>query len=109
MSPAQMARSASFLLSLSALCASGFTAELIYQEGFNNDGSAATPARYTFVGRDVYEVPRIQADLSNFDQKGPLYWAHNFDVSFVGNPNIPGRRAIFTWRSSDPAAGAATE
>ena len=83
-------------------------AELIYQEGFNNDGSTANPARYTFIGKDVYEVPRIQSELANYDQKGPLYWAHNFEASFVGNPNIPGRRAMFTWRS-DPAGGAATE
>jgi hypothetical protein len=97
------------LVLLIALCGSASAAELLYQEGFNNDGSAANPARYTFIGRDVYEVPRIQAELSNYDQKGPLYWAHNFDASFVGNPNIPARRAIVTWRSTDPAAGAATE
>jgi hypothetical protein len=98
------------LCSMAALSiASVSAADLLYQEGFNTDGSTSAPPRYTFVGRDVYEVPRIQADLSNYDQKGPLYWAHNFDASFVGNPNIPGRRAIVTWRSSDGAAGAATE
>jgi hypothetical protein len=96
-----------FSIITSSLSASA--AELIYQEGFNNDGSAATPVRYTFVGRDVFEVPRIQSELNNYDQKGPIYWAHNFDASFVGNPNIPGRRAIFTWHSADAATGAATE
>src|SRR5688572_6743370 len=96
------------LLSFAALSmASISAADLIYQERFNNDGSAATPARYTFTGRDVYEVPRIQSELANFDQKGPLYWAHNFDVSYVGNPTIPARRAMFTWRS-DPNGGAAS-
>ncbi len=75
--------------------------ELLYQEGFNDDGSAANPARYTFTGRDVYEVPRIQTELGNYDQKGPIYWAHNFNVSYVGNPTIPARRMIFTWRGVD--------
>lgn len=85
--------------------ASGQT--LIYQEGFNSDGETNVPPRYTTTGRDVYEVPRIQSELSNFDQKGPLYWAHNFEASFVGNPNIPARRMIFTWRS-DILGGAAS-
>lgn len=106
----RIAKSIHPLLPIAALSiASVSAADLVYQEGFNTDGSTSAPPRYTFVGRDVYEVPRIQADLSNYDQKGPLYWAHNFDVSFVGNPNIPGRRAIATWRSADGAAGAATE
>ena len=81
--------------------------QLIYQEGFNDDGEAASPQRYTMTGRDVYEVPRIQSELLNFDQKGPMYWAHNFEVSYVGNPMIPARRAIFTWQGA--TAGAATE
>ena len=99
------------LTALPSILALGLTtpaAELVYQEGFNNDGSTSAPPRYTFIGKDVFEVPRIQSELSNYDQKGPLYWAHNFEASFVGNPNIPGRRAMFTWRS-DPAGGAATE
>ncbi|MGZ8940338.1 MAG: hypothetical protein ACXW32_14120, partial [Limisphaerales bacterium] len=61
------------LLSVSSLSA----AELIYQEGFNNDGSTNPTPRYTFTGKGIYEVPRIQTELSNFDQKGPIYWAHN--------------------------------
>ena len=81
--------------------------QLIYQEGFNDDGEAANPQRYTMTGRDVYEVPRIVSELGNFDQKGPIYWAHNFDVSYAGNPTIPARRAIFTWQGATP--GAATE
>ena len=75
--------------------------ELIYQEGFNDDGEAANPQRYVFTGRDVYEVDRIQSELANFDQKGPLYWAHNFDTTFVGNPAVPGRRMTFTWKGVD--------
>lgn len=82
-----------------------WSAELLYQEGFNTDGEPE--GRYTMTGRDIYEISRIQAELSNYDQKGPIYWEHNFNVSFVGNPDIPARRVIFTWRT-DPAGGAAT-
>jgi hypothetical protein len=80
---------------------------VIYTEGFNDDGEAASPQRYTTTGRGVFEVPAIQSVLGYFDQKGPMYWAHNFEVSYVGNPTIPGRRVIFTWRGD--TAGAATE
>ena len=80
---------------------------LIYQEGFNTDGETNVPPRYTTTGREIYDVPRIQTELGNYDQKGPIYWAHNFQVSFVGNPNIPARRMIFTWRT-DLLGGAAS-
>ena len=76
-------------------------AQLIYQEGFNDDGEAASPKRYTMTGRARYEVDRIQTELNNFDQKGPIYWDHNFLVSFVGNPDIPARRMILSWRGVD--------
>ncbi|HET6408018.1 MAG TPA: PA14 domain-containing protein, partial [Chthoniobacteraceae bacterium] len=86
------------------------SAALIYQEGFNTDGSTNATPRYTFVGKDVYEVPRIQAERANYDQKGPIYWAHNFEVSYVGNPTIPARRAIFTWKPEvGGAPGTASE
>ncbi len=84
---------------LTAACAAS-AQELVYQEGFNTDGSPNVPPRYTFIGRDVYEVPRIQADLGLYDQKGPMYWAHNFDTTYVGNPEIPARRMIWTWRAA---------
>jgi hypothetical protein len=83
--------------------------ELIYQEGFNTDGEKANPQRYTFTGRDVFEVPRIQSELNNYDQKGPLYWAHNFDTTFVGNPGIPERRMILTWRAGADISGASAD
>jgi hypothetical protein len=102
MQPRSKAVFISFLCSVNAV----FGAELLYQEGFNTDGEPA--GRYTLQGKDVYEVPRIQAEIGNFDQKGPIYWAHNFDVSYAGIPTIPGRRMIFTWKS-DPNGGAATE
>ena len=79
--------------------------ELLYQEGFNTDGEKSNPKRYTFTGRDVYEVPRIQSELGNYDQKGPIYFAHNFDVTFVGNPAIPERRMILTWRAGADISG----
>lgn len=97
---------------LAIVAASSFAAlaqqELLYQEGFNTDGEKANPQRYTFTGRDVFEVPRVQAELNNYDQKGPLYWAHNYDVSFVGNPSIPERRMILTWRP-DPDISTASD
>jgi len=75
--------------------------QLIYQEGFNTDGEAATPQRYTTTGRDVYTVDRIKAEVDpNTQQLGPAYWAHNFEVpnSFVGVPApTPARRAIVAW------------
>src|SRR5437867_1841988 len=75
--------------------------QLIYQEGFNTDGEAATPQRYTTTGRDVYTVDRIKAEVdANTQQLGPAYWAHNFDVpnSFVGVPApTAARRAILAW------------
>lgn len=104
---ARTVRPTAIALALGWFALSAGAATLIYQEGFNDDGETNVPTRYTTTGRDVYEVPRIQADLTNFDQKGPIYWAHNFDVSYVGNPAIPARRMIFTWRT-DPAEGAAS-
>lgn len=81
--------------------------ELLLQEGFNTDGEAVSPKRYTMTGRNLYEPERIRSELNNFDQKGPIYWEHNFKVSYTGNPAIPARRAIFGWRGTD--AGGATE
>jgi len=100
-------RAVAVTLALGWFALSATAATLIYQEGFNSDGETNVPPRYTTTGRDVYEVARIQADLTNFDQKGPIYWAHNFEVSYAGNPAIPARRMIFTWRT-DPAGGAAS-
>ncbi|MEN9675626.1 MAG: Cyclolysin, partial [Verrucomicrobiota bacterium] len=90
-----------------ALAGSASGQTLLYQEGFNTDGEAATPKRYATTGRDVFEVPRIQSELGNYDQKGPIFWGHSFDVSYVGNPAIPARRMILTWRAAD--ASTATE
>jgi len=95
------------MLALGCLAVSTQAQTLIYQEGFNNDGETNSPPRYTTVGRNVFEVPRIQSEIGNFDQKGPLYWAHNFEVSYAGIPNIPARRMVFTWRTA--AEAAATE
>jgi hypothetical protein len=98
---------ASILLASAAYCSAQ---ELIYQEGFNDDGEAATPKRYTTTGRDVYEIPRIRSELGNTDQLGPVYWAHNFEVSFVGVPApTPARRMIFVWDSAIDANAASPE
>lgn len=98
-------RTTAIALALGWFALSASAATLIYQEGFNSDGETNVPPRYTTTERAVYEVPRIQTELNNFIQKGPIYWAHNFNVSYVGIPNIPARRMIFTWRTD--AAGAA--
>ena len=77
--------------------------QLIYQEGFNTDGEAANPQRYTTTGRDVYTVDRLKTIDTNTMQLGPVYWAHNFDVpnSFVGVPGpTPARRAMLAWDST---------
>jgi hypothetical protein len=96
-----------FVTAILALPLSGFAQELIYQEGFNTDGSKATPARYTVVGGDVWELSRIFGDqplASASGQRGPIYFGHNFDISFVGIPNIPARRMMFCWRSNSDIA-----
>ncbi|MBX3745969.1 MAG: hypothetical protein KF833_11740 [Verrucomicrobiae bacterium] len=74
-------------------------AELIYQEGFNDDGEAATPKRYTTTGRFTSEVPHDPGLVaSSGDQVGPVYWAHRSEVSIVGvyGPT-PERRALLAW------------
>ncbi|MSU36224.1 MAG: hypothetical protein EXS36_14230 [Pedosphaera sp.] len=101
------------LLNASAIAAvlsatlSTYGQELIYQEGFNNDGEAANPKRYTTVGRDVWELNRIFGDpplASASSQRGPIYFGHSFEVSFVGVPDIPARRMLFGWRGSNHSA-----
>src|SRR5262245_61689248 len=73
-------------------------AQLIYQEDFETDGEAANPQRYTTVGRDVYEVDRIRNELGNQDQIGPIYFAHNNEVSYTGVPApTPARRMAMAW------------
>lgn len=107
-------RSVSFLTGIVLATAAAFplsAQELIYREGFNTDGEAASPQRYTFTGRGVYEVPEIQSLFGNYDQKGPIYWAHNFDTSKPdsGNPEIPARRMIWTWRAPANDTASANE
>jgi hypothetical protein len=61
--------------------------EVIYVEGFNDDGEGT---RYTIHGRGV--------DENIAGQAGPGYWEHSFNVSVVGIPAIaPARRVIYTW------------
>lgn len=72
--------------------------ELIYQEDFETDGEAANPQRYEMTGRDVYEVARIRSELGNQDQIGPIYFAHNNEVSYTGVPApTPARRMAMAW------------
>lgn len=89
---------------LAALSIVGAQGAVFFQEGFNDDGEAANPARYTTLGRDVYELARQETELPGIGQAGPIYWAHNFEVSFVGVPApTAARRAIFAWNHNMPS------
>lgn len=78
-------------MSLCALCllwtfnaVSAQDFNLLYQEGFNDDGDGT---RYTMVGRgqEVLDV-------------GPGFWEHNFNVDVIGLPAIaPAKRAAILW------------
>jgi hypothetical protein len=75
-------------------------AELIYQEGFNDDGEAATPPRYTTTGRFASEYPHDPAFVpaNTADQLGPLFWGHSSEVSIVGvSGPTSERRALMAW------------
>lgn len=69
--------------------------EVLFQETFETDGNGT---RYTVEGGAVYELDRIVSELGNADQQGPIYWARNQDISFVGVPApTPEKRAIMAW------------
>ena len=94
-----------------AICLSPSAAgQLLYQEDFETDGEVSNPQRYTTTGRDVYEVARIRSEIGNNDMLGPIYWAHNNEVSYTGVPApTPARRMAMAWDvkiSSDEASPA---
>jgi hypothetical protein len=75
------------------------SAELIYQEAFNNDGETNTPPRYTTTGRFKSEFPHDPNIVgSAASQAGPVFWGHNTEVSIVGvfGPTSE-RRALLVW------------
>ncbi len=97
-----------FALGLSASLVHGQT--VLLQEGFNDDGENQQPPRYTTEGRDVFEQDRQVSELGIDTQEGPIYWAHNFEVSFVGVPApTPARRAVLAWHHTIPAESATEE
>ena len=66
------------------LASSAGAQEILFQETFEDDGSES---RYTVEGGAVYELVDIRNDDSlNPDMAGPIYWARNTEVSFVGVP-----------------------
>lgn len=75
-------------------------AELIYQEGFNDDGELAVPPRWTSTGRYASEFPHDPAFVTpnTSDQVGPVFWGLNSEVSLVGvyGPTAE-RRALLVW------------
>ncbi len=95
------------LTSLGALTSTA--QELLYREDFETDGEAANPQRYTTVGRDVYEVARIRSEGLDAGQLGPIYWAHNNEVSYAGVPAPTGaRRMVMAWDLAITEAEAST-
>ncbi len=74
-------------------------AEVLYVEDFNTDGSVGPNPRYTIIGGFKSEPPHDPANVANTaDQIGPVYWARNTEVSFVGVPApTAGRRALLAW------------
>ncbi|MCW5557280.1 MAG: hypothetical protein KIT22_05535, partial [Verrucomicrobiae bacterium] len=102
---ARMTRAAVLAWAGTGLAVAGF-GQLIYQEGFNDDGSTANPSRYTIIDGMKFEPP-FPSDLSvggiPADQLGPVYWAHSFEVSIVGVPGpTQGRRAALAWDGAIP-------
>ena len=79
-------------------CSTG-AQEILFQETFEDDGSEN---RYYVEGGAVYELEDIRSDLSiNQDMAGPIYWARNTEVSFVGVPApVPAKRAIMSWSNT---------
>ncbi len=87
------------MLSLGLVCAAltSHTAEVLYVEDFNTDGSVGPNPRYTVTGGFKSEPPH-DPSLVGADQIGPVYWARNVEVSFVGVPALTsGRRALLAW------------
>lgn len=74
-------------------------AETVYQEGFNTDGSVGPTPRYTVIGGFKSEPPHDANDVASAaDMVGPVYWARNTEVSYVGVPApTKGRRAVLAW------------
>jgi hypothetical protein len=76
--------------------------ELLYQEGFNDDGTVTVPPRYTVVGGFKSEAPHVAGTVGDAaDQIGPVYWARSAEVSYVGVPApTAGRRAALAWNAA---------
>lgn len=81
------------------LLLSAVAAEVLYVEDFNTDGSVGPNPRYTVVGGFKSEPPHDPNNVANAtDQIGPVYWARNTEVSYVGVPApTAGRRALLAW------------
>src|SRR5262249_45884244 len=99
MAPRMMA-SVAALLAISWLATPVSAQTVIYQEGFNTDGEAANPQRFTTTGRFHSEYPHDPALVPNntADQVGPVFWGFRSEVSIVGvfGPTSE-RRALLAW------------
>lgn len=88
-----------------------FAQELLHQEGFNDDGAAANPPRYTVTGGFKSEYPHEVGIVdAAADQTGPVYWARNVEVSYTGVPApTRGRRAALAWEGTLGSGTASTD
>lgn len=87
------------LLSTWGFRPAGFAAEVLHVEDFNTDGSVGPNPRYTVIGGFKSEPPHDPNNVAAAgDQIGPVYWARNTEVSYVGVPApTAGRRALLAW------------
>lgn len=86
-------------LGLACACLVSASAEVLYVENFNTDGSVGPNPRYTVIGGFKSEPPHSPGDVDGpQSQIGPIYWARNTEVSYVGVPApTAGRRALLAW------------
>ncbi len=87
------------LLSTWGFLQAGLAAEVLHVEDFNTDGSVGPNPRYTVIGGFKSEPPHDPGNVAAAgDQIGPVYWARNTEVSYVGVPApTAGRRALLAW------------
>lgn len=91
------------LLALAVFFSSSISqAQILFQESFESNGAGS---RYSIIDGLVSEPADHAANgVADSQAPGPVYFAHNFEVSFVG-VRVPAaaRRAVMTWHHGIPA------